>query len=102
MVIGYKGLRSAGGSCHALRSLRKEQKNNKLCEADRGSRLNVGAKWRLDNAKSLAAMLQERSPDAACMIIPCVLGILFFRITCDVHVCLEVRDYRAFGSFSLG
>ena len=30
----------------------------------------VGANWRLENAKSPAAVLQENNPDATCMSIP--------------------------------
>ena len=47
-------------------SLRKER-YNKLCEADRGPRLIVGANWRVDNAKSPAALLKDNNPDDTCI-----------------------------------
>ena len=56
--ILHEALRSAGGIRRPLRSLGKKN-CSKLCEAYRGPRLAVGANWRLDNAKSPAAMLQD-------------------------------------------
>ena len=64
----YKALRSAGGIRRPLRSLRMGV--YRLREAVRGPRLIVRANWRVDNANSPAAMLQENSSDATCMSIP--------------------------------
>ena len=66
----YKAFFSAGGLRRPLRSLRKEKYIKILCEAGSSPRLNVvysimvGSNWRLDNSKTLAAMLGENSPDA--------------------------------------
>ena len=68
-----------------LRSLRKG-KYNRLCKPDRCPRLIVGATWRLDNAKSSAAMLQENSPDATCMGISYALGVLLQILAMNISV----------------
>ena len=65
----YKALRSAGGTRHPLRLL-QEGKKKMLCEAGKGPWSIVGANWRLEDAKSLAAMFQENNPDATRMSIP--------------------------------
>ena len=41
----------------------------------------VGANWRLENAKSPAAMLQENNPDVTCMSIPC----MYLASCCRTH-----------------
>ena len=55
----------------------------------------VGANWRLDNAKSTAATLQENNPDGTCMMsTPSIC--LASCCTCDViYVSLEACDDRA-------
>ena len=61
---------------------------------------DLGANWRLENAKSPAAMLQLNNPDAtcmhACMSVPRMC--LVYSCTCDscVYVRLEACDYGAF------
>ena len=57
-------------------TLAQEGKRSKLCEVDMGPRFVVGVNWRLDNAKSPAVMLQESNPDATCINVPYIPGIL--------------------------
>lgn len=61
----YKALRPAGGSSPTATLAQEWKTQQKLCEADRGSRLMAPAQTSdFDNAKSPAAMLQENSLDA--------------------------------------
>ena len=103
MYILYKALRSAGGIRHPLRLLREEKlvwsgqrEGPKAC-------LIASANWRLENAKSPAAMLQENNPQTphawvyralSCMYLP---GICI----CDVYTSVEACDYSELSS-SLG
>ena len=48
------------------------------CEAGRGPRLVVGANWRLENAKSPVAMIQEINPDTTCTSIPYAPDMLLY------------------------
>ena len=56
----------------------------------------VGANGRVDNAKTLAAMLQENTPDATCWSIPGTICTWYMAAdilllnSCDVYVSLEV------------
>ena len=48
---------------------------------------DVDAKWRPDNAKSPAAVLQENNPDATCMMsIPRMYYLVSCSCTCDVSI----------------
>ena len=56
----------------------------------------MSANWRLENAKSPAAMLQENNPDATRMSIPRICTWYLAVFAMCVYVCLEACDYGAF------
>ena len=71
-----------------------------LCEADRCPWLIVGANWRLENAKSLAAMLQENNPDSTwiSLTIP-RMYLISCSCICDVYMYMPVsKNCRGFVS----
>ena len=53
-------------------------------------------RWRLDNAKSPATILQENNPDATRVSIHSVCTWYFAEFAMYTYACLEACDYRAF------
>ena len=80
--------RFAPRAAFAARYACSGRKNRNIMWSGRGPRLILGANWRLENAKSPAAMLQENNPDTTCMSIP---RMYLVSCTCDVHICLSQR-----------
>ena len=60
--------------------------------------VRLGANWRLENAKSPAAMLQENNPDATRMSIPRMYlsGFLYLRCIYIIYVTKPVTAVQSF------
>ena len=55
----------------------------------------VSESWQLENAKSLATILQENNPDATRMSIYRARTWYFVVFAMYTHACLEACGYRA-------